>query len=193
MVTSLNENKPTVLKRFHRHCVTSRYHKNHVYAACGFAWIIWSYHSIIFVPDTPSNCTSQVITVYKRSCGKVMFSQACVKNSVHGGRCTPPGQTGRHPLGSPPGKNPLGQTPPWADTSHLDRHLPLGRHPLRQTPPTGRHPHRQTPSQVDTPLHQMATGADGRHPTGMHSCFFVIKEKYLTLWYSIYQKCTVFC
>ena len=26
---------------------------------------------------------TQVITV--RSCGKVMFSQACVKNSVHGG------------------------------------------------------------------------------------------------------------
>ena len=32
-----------------------------------------------------------LITVRKRSCGKVMFSQACVKNSVHReGRCTPP-------------------------------------------------------------------------------------------------------
>ena len=27
------------------------------------------------------------ITVRKRSCGKVMFSEACVKNSVHGGVC----------------------------------------------------------------------------------------------------------
>ena len=26
-----------------------------------------------------------VVTVRKRSCGKVMFSEVCVKNSVHGG------------------------------------------------------------------------------------------------------------
>ena len=31
-----------------------------------------------------------VFTVRKRNCGKVMVSQACVKNSAHGGRCTPP-------------------------------------------------------------------------------------------------------
>ena len=32
-----------------------------------------------------------IITVRKSSCGKVMFSQACVKNSVHsgGGECLP--------------------------------------------------------------------------------------------------------
>ena len=67
-------------------------------------------------------------TVCKQSCGKVMFSQACVKNSVHGGVC----QTfplGRHPLGRhSPGRHPLGRHSPWADT------------PLRQTPPFGRHP-----------------------------------------------------
>ena len=34
-----------------------------------------------------------IITARNSSCGKVMFSQARVKNSVHGG-CTPPG---RHP------------------------------------------------------------------------------------------------
>ena len=28
---------------------------------------------------------TKIITVRKRSCGKVMFSQSCVKNSVHGG------------------------------------------------------------------------------------------------------------
>ena len=44
-----------------------------------------------------------VITVHKRSCGKVMFSQACVKTSVHGG-----GVDRVH--------NPPGQTPPWVDT-----------------------------------------------------------------------------
>ena len=39
---------------------------------------------------------SQIFTVPKRSCGKVMFSQACVKNSIHsGGVYTPSGQT--HP------------------------------------------------------------------------------------------------
>ena len=56
--------------------------------------------------------------------------------------CKLPGQTVRHPLG----RHLLGRY------THLDRHPP-GRHPL------GRH------------LHQMATAADGLHPTGMHSCF----------------------
>ena len=67
-----------------------------------------------------------LITVRKWSCGKVMFSQACVKNSVHrGGGCTPPRQTpplDRHP----------GQTTPWADTPLVDT-------PWANTPP-GRHP-----------------------------------------------------
>ena len=72
----------------------------------------------------------------KRSCGKVIFSQACVKNSVHGagGVClsacwdTPPGQT--------------------------------------PSPPPG------TPCPVHAGI-DMATAADGTHPTGMHSCFDV--------------------
>ena len=53
------------------------------------------------------------ITVRNSSCGKVMFLDACVKNSVHSGAV---------------------YTPPWADTP-LGRHTP-GRHPLsRPTPP----------------------------------------------------------
>ena len=62
-----------------------------------------------------------------------MFSQACVKNSVHrgGGVHTPPGQTS---------------------------------HPRADTPPG------QTPQTRQTPPQQMATAADGTHPTGMHSC-----------------------
>ena len=57
-----------------------------------------------------------IITVRKRSCGKVMFSQACVKNSVHRGVYIPWGNT------------------PWAETDPLGRH-PLGRHPLGRHPP----------------------------------------------------------
>ena len=83
----------------------------------------------------------------------LMFSQACVKNSV------PPGQTpslGRHPswADTPPWQTPPGQTPP------------LGRHPLGQTPLLGRHPlgrhplGRQPPGQT-FPL--------GRHPLVRHS------------------------
>ena len=60
-----------------------------------------------------------------------MFSEACVKNSVHGG------VSARH---SPPSRQ-TRQTPPWADNPHwadtpLDK---LGRHPQADTPP-GRHP-----------------------------------------------------
>ena len=40
----------------------------------------------------------------QRSCGKVIFSQACVKNSVHRGLCTPPGQTPSPRQTPPPGR-----------------------------------------------------------------------------------------
>ena len=63
-----------------------------------------------------------------------MFSQACVKNSIHRGG----------------GVHPPGQTPP------------------EQTPPLYRHPRADTPPH---PPGQMATAADGTHPTGMHSCY----------------------
>ena len=53
------------------------------------------------------------ITVRKRSCGKVMFSQACVKNSVWGAVCL----SGSWEIVP-------GQTPPLGR-----RHPPLGRHP----------------------------------------------------------------
>ena len=89
----------------------------------------------------------------QRSCGKVIFSQACVKSSVHGGRGVSASvDAGIHPLGRhPPSKHPPRQTP-------LGRHPPLCR-PPRQTSLLGRPPPQQT-----------ATVADGTHPTGMHSC-----------------------
>ena len=55
---------------------------------------------------------------HNRSCGKVMFSQVCVKNSVHGGRCTPPWQTP-----PPPGRH----LPPEMATESGGRH-PTGMH-----------------------------------------------------------------
>ena len=65
------------------------------------------------------NCSFiRIFTVRNSSCGKVMFSQACVKNSVQGVVYTP--------VGAPPGIQP--------------RADPLGRHHPGQTPP----PPRQT-------------------------------------------------
>ena len=97
-------------------------------------------------------------TIRKRSCGKVMFSQACVKNSVHG-------EKGVH---SPsPGQTPPADTPLWADTclwadppyrhAHADtlqpRQTPQGRHPLGR-PPTSSNTQGQTHSPwADNPLH----------------------------------------
>ena len=68
------------------------------------------------------------------SCGKVMFSQACVKNSVNRGdvypsmhrsrhptwQTPPPRQTlpDRHPQANPPFRHPPGRHPPLADTPH---------------------------------------------------------------------------
>ena len=103
----------------------------------------------------------------QRSCGKVMFSQACVKNSVHRGVCLSACWDTHPPWSDPggsvyPGRVCVSQhqytlrwTPPQADTP-LARHPP-GRHPSGQTPLLGRHP-------------RAATAADGTHPTGMHSC-----------------------
>ena len=56
-----------------------------------------------------------IFTVRNSSCGKVMFSQACVRNSVHGGR----GEVYTY----------------WADTPALDTHTLLGRHPLHTHTP----------------------------------------------------------
>ena len=51
---------------------------------------------------------------------------------------------------------------------HWGRHPPR-RHLPRQTPRPG-----QTSPWADTLLEQTATAADGAHPTGMHSCSFIL-------------------
>ena len=58
----------------------------------------------------------EFITVRNSSCGKVMFSQACVKNSVQGGVSqhvlgqTSSGQVSQHALGQTPPQRPLQRT-----------------------------------------------------------------------------------
>ena len=108
--------------------------------------------------------------------GKVIFSVACVKNSVHRGIClstcwdTIPPRT-RHP---PSGADTLlEQAPPGAGTSWDQVPLPPeSRHP----PPGTRHtPQEQTPLGAD-PACAVHAGRYGQqagdmHPTGMQSCY----------------------
>ena len=92
--------------------------------------------------------TSINITNYRpqRSYVKVMFSQACVKNSVHKGGVADTNQTSRHP--SPPDQ---------ADTPPPDQ---------AETPP-------DQADKPSRPTGETATAADSTHPTGMHSCYII--------------------
>ena len=112
----------------------------------------------------------------QRSCEGYVFTPVCLSTeggsaSVHAGikssreqvppRTRPDHPRSRHPL-------PLGpdQTPPPQDQAPLSEQTPstLGPDPT----PT----REQVPPQDQTrPPQQMATVADGTHPTGMHSCF----------------------
>ena len=84
-----------------------------------------------------------------------MFSEACVKNSVHGGWVCIPACTGADTPHCPvhAGIHTPWQTPPRQTTS-LGRHPP-GRHPPGRHPP-GRHPpgKHPPPSQIHTPSGQ---------------------------------------
>ena len=105
------------------------------------------------------------------SWAKVIFSQACVKNSVHrGGGCLPQCMLGYTP-------SPWEQTPPLgadtpplgADTPGAD--TPPGTHPPQeQTPPQSRHPSTRHPPPPRKQTAAYGQRAAGTHPTGMHSC-----------------------
>ena len=76
----------------------------------------------------------KIFTVRNSSCGKVVFSQACVKNSLHGeGAVSSPLHAGIHTTSPPTCSAPPGQTP-----SSRPR---LPRWPLQRTVwhPTGMH------------------------------------------------------
>ena len=53
-------------------------------------------------PSAPSIIRKTIITSRNYCCEKVMFSQACVKNSVQGGRGSAKGMLGYTPLGRHP-------------------------------------------------------------------------------------------
>ena len=101
-------------------------------------------------------CWHSFVNFYRpqRSWGKVIFSEACIKNSVHGGGV--PGQV-PPPAGTPPRQ----AHPPG-------RYTPQGRYtPRAGTPPwAGTPPDRYTPQQCMLGYSQQAGGT---HPTGMHS------------------------
>ena len=114
----------------------------------------------------------------QRSCGKVIFSQASVSHSVHGG--------GRIPACTR-----------WSVSQHAsggvahpsDRH-PRGRHPPGQTspksiPPLGRHP---SPRESTPP--PAATAADGTHTTGMLSFFSYFFGIYFNNKTGVYKFCS---
>ena len=93
----------------------------------------------------------------QRSWGKVIFSEACVKNSVHrGGGISRPTPRGR--LGGLAGGAGL-QAHTWG-VSRPRLGVCVFQHALRQTP-----------------QQQMATAAGSTHPTGMHSCYQKIRVR----------------
>ena len=124
-----------------------------------------------FALSHPVVLYSEIFTVRKRSCGKVMFSQTCDKNSVHGGGVCqiPP----KHSSNFTIRKRSCGEVmfSQVCVKNSVHRGCPA-RHPPGQTPPPPP-PSGQTPPspfwQADSPLQQTATAADGTHPTGMHS------------------------
>ena len=106
--------------------------------------------------------------------GKVIFSVACVKNSVHRGGL-PQCILGYHP---PPGAD----TPLRADTSPDQAPPDHQAPPLDQAPPAADPPLDQAPPcAVHAGRYGQQTG--GMHPTGMQSCWFrcgfaLLNDKY---------------
>ena len=96
----------------------------------------------------------------QRSCEGYVFTPVCY--SVHRGGLPECMLGYHHPLGA---DTPLDQAPPGAGT-------PWSRHPPEQAPPAADTPQNRHPPRAGTPR-QMATVADGTHPTGMHSCLLL--------------------
>ena len=113
--------------------------------------------------------------------GKVIFSVACVNNSVQRVGCLPqcmlgythpPEQTSREqtPPGSrhpPRADTPPEQMPPLGADTPQSRHPPGNRPPWEQTSPRSRHPPAKHAGRY-------GQRAGGTHPTGMQSCFLYI-------------------
>ena len=113
----------------------------------------------------------------QRSWAEVIFSQACVKNSVHRSEGVYSVHAGIHPREQtpPPSRHPPGADTPWEQTPLRTRHTHTPG-PGTPCPPGSRHPPRPaTPPGPGTPPGKQTAAygqrAAGTHPTGMHSCF----------------------
>ena len=134
-------------------------------------WLIWRmskwayaiklYLLLVFLP--PAN----------EVWGKVIFSEVCVKNSVHRGVClsacwdTPPPGTRQAP--------PWDQAPSRTGTSKDQAPLQT-RHPPNQVPPPGpgAPPGPGTPTPRAEHAGSYSQWAGGMHPTGMQSCCVIV-------------------
>ena len=115
--------------------------------------------------------------------GKVIFSVACVKNSVHRWGTWAGTPLGRYmpQAGTPPwAGTPLGSSTPTGRYTTPDRYTPTPRQvhtPQAGTPPGQVHPQgRYTPRAVHAGKYGQQVG--GTHPTGMHSCSRIYSIQY---------------
>ena len=92
----------------------------------------------------------------RRSCGKVILSQASVSHSVHRGGCLPQCMLGY--------THPQEAHTPWADTPTPGSISPASIPPGNHTSPGS------TPPEKHIPPPPTVTAADGMYPTGM-LCF----------------------
>ena len=113
-------------------------------------------------PPPPRKCKfGQILALWVVGLSwSLMFSQACVKNSVHRREVYTP--LGKHPPGQTPS---LGRHPSWADTPLAN--TPRADTPFGETPPLGRHPSWAYTPLIDTPRADTPFGQTpplGRHP-----------------------------
>ena len=118
-------------------------------------------------------CNPSILLPAATKLGQVIFSQACVKNSVHGG-VSASGHAGIHPPGpgTPPTRHPPDQAPHPPDQApprDQARPSPRTRHPPDQADP---------PGVAAPPLGKQTAAcgqrAAGTHPTGIHSCLKMV-------------------
>ena len=103
----------------------------------------------------------------QQSWAKVIFSQACVKNSVHsGGGCLPQCMLGY----TPPGP---GRTPPPEQTPPGSRHPLAADTPQQQTPPGSRHRPAPPPRPGTPPGSRLQHTVNGRPVRILLECILV--------------------
>ena len=138
-----------------------RWDSNHT--RCGYSKLSYKWQLII-IKLAVNRQIIAIITVRNSSCKEVMFSQGCVKNSVHRGdvcvshaHCPP-----RHTC--PPSMH-----APWAYMPPAT-HAPLDMHTPQPHMPPWVHMAPSPACMPPTDTTRCSQWAGGTHPTGMHSC-----------------------